>query len=89
MKDGSESKFSCVTPEIQERLISLFASEFMYLMRVDCLYVIKPIVGGFSWRGNRAVGSSINVLTDLILFPYQIAVKYTINFNYNHLINTI
>ena len=31
---------------------------------------------------NWIVGSSINVLTDLILFRYQTTIKYTINFNY-------
>ena len=89
MKDGSESKIFLCHDRDSGTSYQSFASEFVYLMRVDCLYVIKPIVGGFCWRGNRAVGSSINVLTDLILFSYQIAVKYTINFDYNHLINTI
>ena len=59
-----------------------FASEVAYLVRVDCLYLIKPMVLGFFWRCNWTVGSSINVLTDLILFRYKTALKYTINFNY-------
>ena len=59
-----------------------FASEVAYLVRVDSLYVIKPMVVGFFWRCNWTVGSSINVLTDLILFRYKTARKYTINFNY-------
>ena len=36
----------------------------------------------FCSRCNWIVGSSINILTDLILFHYQTAIKYTINFNY-------
>ena len=51
-------------------------------MHVNCLYLIKPMGVGFSWRCNWAVGSSINVLVDLIIFCYQTAVKYTLNFNY-------
>ena len=50
-------------------------------MRVDCLYLIKPMVVGFCSRCNWIVGSSINVLTDLILFRSQTVIKYTINFN--------
>ena len=75
-------RFSCVTPGAWELPISLFASEVAYLVRVDCLYLIKPMVVGFCSRCNWIVGSSINVLTDLILFRYQTAIKYTINFNY-------
>ena len=74
-------RFSCVTPGAWELPISLFASEVAYLVRVDCLYLIKPMVVGFCSRCNWIVGSSINVLTDLILFLSQTAVKYTINFN--------
>ena len=59
-----------------------FTSEVAYLVRVDCLYLTKPMVVGFCWRSNWTVGSSINVLTDLILFRYKTAIKYTINFNY-------
>ena len=58
------------------------ASELAFLVRMDCLYLIKPMVVGFCWRCNWTVGSSINVLTDLILFRYKTAIKYTINFNY-------
>ena len=36
----------------------------------------------FCSRSNWIVGSSINILTDLILFHYQTAIKYTINFSY-------
>ena len=75
-------RFSCVAPGVPELPISLFASEVAYLVRVDCLYLIKPMVFGFCCRCNWTVGSSINVLTDLILFRYQTAIKYTINFNY-------
>ena len=32
---------------------------------------------GFCWRYNWTVGSSIDVLTDLTLFRYQTAIKYT------------
>ena len=74
-------RFSCVTPGAWELPISLFASEVAYLVRVDCLYLIKPMVVGFCSRCNWIVGSSINVLTDLILFRSQTVIKYTINFN--------
>ena len=38
--------FSCVTPGVRKLLISLFASEVAYLVRVD-LNLIKPMfVGG-------------------------------------------
>ena len=53
-----------------------------YLVRVDCLYLIKPLVVVFCWKCNWTVGSCINALTDLILFRYQTAIKYIINFNY-------
>ena len=46
------------------------------------LHLIKPMVVGFCWRCNWIVGSSIKVLTDLILFSYQTAIKYRINFDY-------
>ena len=82
MREGGESKISCVTPGIQELPINLVASEVVYLVCVDSLYLIKPMVVGFCWRWNWIVGSSINVLIDLILFRCQIAIKYTINFNY-------
>ena len=75
-------RFSCVTPGFWELPIILLASEVAHLVRVDCLYSIKPMVFGFCWRCNWTVGSSINVLTDLILFRYQTSIKYTINFNY-------
>ena len=75
-------RFSCVAPGVRELPISLFASEMAYLVRVDCLYLIKAMVVGFCWRCNWTVESSINVLTDLILFRYQTAIKDTINFNY-------
>ena len=75
-------RFSCVIPGVQEFFISLFVSEVAYLVHVDSLYLIKPMVVGFCWRCNWTMGSSINVLTDLILFRYQTAMKYIINFNY-------
>ena len=75
-------RFLCVTPGVLERLISLFENEVTYLVRVDCLYLIKPLVVGFCWKCNWTVGSCINALTDLILFRYQTAIKYIINFNY-------
>ena len=56
-----------------------FASEVAQV-RVDCLYLIKPMAVGFCWSCNWAVGGSINVLTDLILFRYKTAIKYTINY---------
>ena len=74
-------RLSCVIPGVRELPISFFASEVAYLVRVDCLYLIKPMVVGFCSRCNWIVGSSINVLTDLILFRSQTVIKYTINFN--------
>ena len=68
-------RFSCVTLGICELPISLIAKEVAYLVRVDCLYLIKPVVVGFCWRCNWIFGSSINVLSDLILFRYQTAIK--------------
>ena len=75
-------RFSCITPGVRELPISLFASEVAYLVLVDCLYLIKPMVVGFFWRCNLTVGRSINVLTDFILFRYQTAIKQTLNFNH-------
>ena len=75
-------RFSCVNLGIRELPISLLASEVACLVQVDCLYLIKPMVVGFCWRCNWTLGFSINVLTDLILFRYQTAIKYTITFNY-------
>ena len=31
-------------------------SEVAYLVRVDCLYLMKPLVVGFCWRCNWTVG---------------------------------
>ena len=67
-------RFSCATLGVRELPISLFASEVAYLVRVDCLYLIKLMVVGFWWRCNSIVGSSISFLTDLILFRYQTAI---------------
>ena len=75
-------RFSWVTPGNRELPISLFASEVAYLVREDCLYLIKPMVVGFCLRCNWIAGSSITALTNLVLFRYQIAIKYTIYFNY-------
>ena len=74
-------RFSCATQGIREVPISLLGGEVAYLVRVDCLYLIKPMVVGFCSRCNWIVGSSINVLTDLILFRSQTVIKYTINLN--------
>ena len=49
---------------------------------------MKPMVVGFCWRCNWTVGSSTNVLTDLILFRYQTAIKYAINLIINILRNS-
>ena len=68
-------RFSCVTPGAWELSISLFASEVAYLVRVECFYLIKPMVVGFCGRCNWTVDSSINVLTDTILFRYQTAIS--------------
>ena len=59
-------RFSCATQGIREVPISLLGGEVTYLVRVDCLYLIKPMVVGFCSRCNWIVGSGINVLTDLI-----------------------
>ena len=45
-------RFSCVNPGVGKLHISLFASEVAYLVRMDCLYLIKPMVVGFCWRLN-------------------------------------
>ena len=77
-------RFSCVTTGVQELPISLSASEAGYLVGVECLYLVKPVVVDFCWRCNWTIGSSINVLTDLILFRYQTAIKYKTHFKYQH-----
>ena len=59
-------RHSRVNLGICELPISLFVSEVAYLVRVDCLCLIKPMVVGFFWRCNWTLDSSINVLTDLI-----------------------
>ena len=83
MWEGGELKTFLHYPRgVWELPISLFSKEVTYLVCVDFLYLIKPMLVGFCWRCNWTVGSSINVLTDLILFRYQTAIKYTINFNY-------
>ena len=40
-------RFSCVTPGVRELPISLFASEVAFLVCVEYLYLIKPMVVGF------------------------------------------
>ena len=82
MRDGGELNIFLCYPRGSGTSHQSFTSEVAYLGRVDCLYLIKPTVVGFRWRCNWPVGSSINVLTDLILFRYKTAIKYTINFNY-------
>ena len=57
-------RFSCVNPGVRELPINLFVSEVAYLVRVNCLYLIKPMVVGFCWKCNWRVGSCINVLID-------------------------
>ena len=61
------------------RNFSLFANEEAYSVHLECWYLIKTMVVGFCWRCNWTVGSSINVLTNLILFRYQTTIKYTIH----------
>ena len=61
-------RFSSVTPGVWELPISLSTSEMANVVRVDYLYLIKRMVVSFCWRRNWIVGSSINVLTRLILF---------------------
>ena len=40
-------RFSCVTPGVRELPISLFAIEVAFLVCVEYLYLIKPMVVGF------------------------------------------
>ena len=68
-------RFSCVTPRAWRLPISLSASEVAYLVRLECFYLIKPMAVGFCGRCNWTVDSSINVLTDFILFRYQTAIS--------------
>ena len=82
MREGDELKILLCYPRGSGISHQSFASEVVYLVRVDCLYLIKPMAGGFCWRCNWTVCSSINVLTDLILFRYKTTIKYTINFNH-------
>ena len=39
-------RFSYITPGVRELLVSLLESEVAYLVCVDCLYLIKPMVVG-------------------------------------------
>ena len=78
MKEGVESKIFLCYLRSSGASHQSFASEVTYLVHVDCLYLIKQMVIGFCWRFNWTMGSSINVLSDLILFKYQTARKYTI-----------
>ena len=80
--EGVESKIFLCSLRGSAASHQSFASEVTYLVHVDCLYLIKRMVIDFCWRFNWTVGSSINVLSDLILFQYQTAIKYTINLNY-------
>ena len=73
-------RFPCVTPLVWELPIILFVSKVACLLRVEYLHLIKLMVVGFCCQGNWAMGSSINVLADLILFRYQTTLKYTIHF---------
>ena len=40
-------KFTYVTPAVRELLHSLFASEVAYLVRVECLQMIKLVMAVF------------------------------------------
>ena len=82
MRDGGELKILLCYPRGSAISHQSVASKVAHLVPMDCLYPIKPMVVGFCWRCSCTVGSSINVLTDLILFRYNTAMKYTINFNY-------
>ena len=53
---------------VRELPIRLLASKVAYLVRVECVHWIKPMVVEFCWRCNWAGGISINVLTHLISF---------------------
>ena len=57
-------RFSYVTPRAWELSISFSANKVGYLVRVECLYLIKPVGVGFCWRCNWTVASSINVLAN-------------------------
>ena len=50
MREESESKIFLCYPGVWELPISLFASEMVYLVLVECLYLIKPMVVDFRWR---------------------------------------
>ena len=82
MRKGGELKIFLCYPRGSEIYHQSFAREVAYLVHVDCLYLIKPLVVGFCWRCNWTVGSRINIMIGLILFRYKTAMKYTINFNY-------
>ena len=82
MRDEGELKIFLCYPRGSGISHQSFASEVTYLVQLDCLYLIKPMVVGFCCRCNWTVGSSTNVLTDFILFRYKTAIKYTINFDY-------
>ena len=71
MREGGESKIFLCYPRGSGTSHQSFVSEVAYLVRVECLYLIKTMVFRFCWKCNWTVGSSINVLTDLILFRYQ------------------
>ena len=47
MKEGDESKIFLCYPRGFELPISFFASKVLYLVRVERLYLIKPMVVGF------------------------------------------
>ena len=81
MREGGELKTILCYPRGSGISHQFFAREVAYLLLVDFLYLFKPMVVGFWWRCNWTVGTSINVLTDLILFCCKTAIKYTINFS--------
>ena len=82
MREGGESKiFLSYSRDLGTSLQSFRDQGAVFSARG--LFISDETNGGwFFWRCNWIVGSSVNVLTDLILFRYQTAIKYTINFNY-------
>ena len=52
MKEGGELKIFLCYPRGSGISHQSFASEVAYLVRVDCLYLIKLMVVEFCWKSN-------------------------------------
>ena len=62
MREGDEKKIFLCYPRDSGTSHQYFCERGAYLVRVDCLYLIKLMVVGFCSRCDWIVGSSINVL---------------------------